>query len=430
MKKKTVGIITLGCAKNLVDTELMLGILTGAGYKITLDTNQADTVIVNTCAFINDAQKESVNAILQMVQDGKKIIVTGCLAQRYKDELKAEIPEITAILGTCDFDKIIKAIEGKGYKKISEKPCYCYPENVKRAQITVGASSYIKIAEGCSYSCGYCIIPALKGPYKSRKIEDIVQEAKALANKGVGEIILIAQDTSSYGIDLYKKPMLARLLEELNKIENLGWIRVLYTYPTNFNDDLIKAYQTLDKLVKYVDIPLQHSHPDVLRAMRRPTQDYEKLIKKIRKIKDVCIRTTLITGYPAETEEQFEHLYNFVKKMKFDRLGVFEFSREKGTYAYSLKPQIPAKIKRERKNKIMELQAQISKKINESFIGRTIECIVEQINPDGLVVARSFRDAPEIDGVIYIESKKPLYPCDIVKVKVTGADTYNLFGKV
>jgi ribosomal protein S12 methylthiotransferase len=224
--------------------------------------------------------------------------------------------------------------------------------------------------------------------------------------------------------------MLAKLLEELNKIENLNWIRVLYTYPTNFNDDLIKAYQKLDKVVKYVDIPLQHSHPDVLKAMRRPAQDYEKLIKKIRKIKNVCIRTTLITGYPTESEEHFEHLYNFVEKIKFDRLGIFEFSREKGTYAYSLKPQILAKVKRERKNKIMKMQAEISKEINKSFIGKEIECIVEQINSNGLVVARSFRDAPEVDGVVYIKTEQPLCPCDIVKVKITGADTYNLFGKI
>ena len=298
-------------------------------------------------------------------------------------------------------------------------------------QITVGSSSYIKIAEGCNYSCGYCVIPKVRGPYISRPMESIIKEAETLANKGVSEVILIAQDTSGYGIDLYKKPMLSKLLEELNKIENLNWIRVLYTYPTNFNDELIDAIARLDKVVKYVDIPLQHSHPDVLSAMRRPPLNGIEFIKKLRKkINGVCIRTTLITGYPTETDEQFEHLYNFVKEAKFDRLGVFEFSKEKGTYAYSLKPQIPARVKKTRKNKILKLQKNISNSINKALLGATIPCIVEQIRDDGLVVLRSYKDAPDVDGLVYAKTDKILVPGDIWDVKVTDFSDYDLFGEI
>ncbi len=428
-KNKKIGIVSLGCAKNLVDTELMLGILTKTGYDITLDTDCADIVIVNTCAFIHDAQKESINAILKCVYEGKKVVVTGCLPQKYKDELKQTIPEIQSMLGTSDYRDIVDAIENENYTKIAENPSYEYLENIKREQITIGSSSYIKIAEGCNYACGYCVIPKLKGKYKSRKMGDIISEAKKLADKGVGEVILIAQDTTSYGIDLYKKPSLAKLICELNKIENLNWIRVLYTYPTNFNDELIEAYKTCDKLVKYVDIPLQHSHPEILEKMRRPNQDYETLIKKIRKnIKDVCIRTTLIVGYPTEEEKHFKHLYNFVKKMKFDRLGVFEFSKEEGTYASTLAPQVKARDKKTRKNAILKLQKEISKAKNEKLIGKKIACIIEEIREDGTVVARSYKDAPEVDGVVYIKTNKNLVPCDIEKVKITKCDNYDLYG--
>ncbi len=314
---------------------------------------------------------------------------------------------------------------------VSKNPICKYPENIDRVQITVGSSSYIKIAEGCNYSCGYCVIPKLRGPYVSRPMESIVKEAKALADKGVSEIILIAQDTSGYGIDLYKKPMLSTLLKELNKIENLSWIRVLYTYPTNFNDELIDAFANLDKVVKYVDIPLQHSHPEILSAMRRPPLDGLAFIKKLKeKIKGVCIRTTLITGYPTETDEHFNHLYNFVKEAKFDRLGVFEFSKEKDTYAYNLKPQIPARVKKSRKNKILKLQKTISNSINKTLVGASISCIVEQIREDGLVVLRSYKDAPDVDGLVYAKTDKVLVPGDIWDVKITDFSDYDLFGEI
>ncbi len=429
--KEKIGIIQHGCSKNLIDTELMAGLLIKNNYEITLDweANDVKNVIINTCSFIHDAEKESVQSILRAVSLGKKVIVTGCLPQKHKEELKTAIPEITAMLGTTDFREIFNALNGKN--KISPEPCYQYPEEIERAQITVGASSYIKIADGCNFACGYCIIPKLRGKYKSRKMEDIVNEAKNLANKGVAEIILIAQDTTSYGIDLYGKPVLAQLLQELNKIENLSWIRILYAYPTHFDDELINAMAKLNKVVKYIDIPLQHSHPEILEKMKRPKMNYEDLITKIRtKIPNVALRTTFIVGYPTETEEQFNHLKEFIKKAKFDRLGVFEFSREKGTYADTLKSQIPAKIKRTRKNELMEIQKEISNKLNSALMGKKIPCIIEEVHSDNKAIARSYRDAPEIDGLVYINLKTPTTPCDVVDVKIVDHVDYDLIGEI
>ena len=430
-KKETIGILQFGCAKNLVDLELMLGLLTKNGYSYSLDPDDKNikTVIINTCSFICDAEKESISAILDMINKGKRVIITGCLAQKYPDELPKLLPEVKNFIGTCEYDKIIEAIENKSYKNISNTPQYCYREDIKREQITVGSSSYIKIAEGCYYNCGYCVIPRLRGKYKSRKMECIIEEAKELANKGVSEIILIAQDTTSYGLDLYNKPMLASLLKELNKIENLNWIRVMYAYPTNFNDELMEAINNLDKVVKYVDIPLQHSHIDVLKRMKRPAIDYRKFIKKLRKkIKNVAIRTTFIVGYPGETEEEYQDLYNFIEEMKFDKVGVFEYSREKNTYAYSLKPQIKANIKKKRKNTLMKLQKNISKEINKNCHNKEIQCIIEQIHSDGKIIARSYKDAPEVDGLVYIKSNEYLTPGDIVNVKITKSTCYDMYG--
>ena len=432
-KNKLIGIIHHGCAKNLVDTELMLGMLENAGYKTTLDTDdeKVKTVIINTCSFIQDAEKESIKSIFSMIEKGKKIIVTGCLPQKHKYELKKLLWEVSGFIGTCDIKDIVKAVESDKFYSVSENPCYVYPEDVQRAQITVGSSSYIKIAEGCNYSCGYCVIPQLRGKYRSRKIEDIVKEAKMLADKGVAEIILIAQDTTSYGIDLYSKPSLDVLLNELNKIENISWIRVLYAYPTNFTQNLINAYKNLDKVVKYIDIPLQHSHKDVLKRMRRPVINQEEFIKKLRKeINGVAIRTTFIVGYPGETEEEFEHLYNFVKKMKFDRLGVFEYSREKNTYSYNLKPNICARVKHARKNKILKLQQEISLKRNLSFISKKVQCIIEEVHDNGLAIARSYADAPEVDGLVYIKTQQHLTPSQMVNVEIIEADSYDLIAKL
>lgn len=433
-----IALINHGCPKNLVDSELMLGLLAEKGYEITLDDKDADVVIVNTCSFIHDAEQESVQSILQMVDDGKKVIVTGCLPQKYKEELKEAIPEVCAMIGTSDIKEIVSVVEQVLNKqndeyvaKISEKPEYIYPENVKRQQITVGASSYVKIADGCNYHCGYCIIPQLRGAYHSRTIEDVVAEVKDLVSKGVTEVVLIAQDTTSYGIDIYGKPSLAKLLEELNKIDGLGWIRIMYAYPTQVTDELIDAMAKLDKVVKYLDLPLQHYDKEVLKAMRRPEFDYAVLIKKLRdKIPNIAIRTAFIVGYPGETDEHFKKLYQFIKDMRFDKLGVFEYSREKNTVSYSMEHQVPKKVKHKRFQELMALQQQISFEINQTYIGKLLPCIVEGFTDEGVVIMRSQHDAPEIDGLVYAKSDRNVVPGDIENVLVDGADEYDLFGKI
>lgn len=431
---KKIALVSHGCAKNLVDSELILGILAQNGYEITLNENETDIVIVNTCSFICDAERESIRSILELVNAGKKVIVTGCLAQKHPEELKEEIPELAAVVGTTDFTKIvevIKQIDTGFVSEVSETPEYIYPENVERQQITMGSSSYIKIADGCSYRCGYCIIPYLRGDYHSRKMKDIIEEAKNMVKKGVTEIILVAQDTTGYGIDIYKKPMLSELLRELNKIEGLGWIRIMYAYPTQMKDDLLKAIAECDKVVKYVDIPLQHSHPEMLKLMSRPSFDYRPMIENIRKIiPDVSIRTAFIVGYPGETDEHFEHLCEFVRDMKFDRMGVFCYSREKGTPSYSMKPQVSKKVAKERYKKLMEIQQSISLERNRKFIGKLLPCIIECYSDEGEVIARTQYDAPEIDGVVNIKTDKHLVPGDIEMVRIVDATEYDLVGKI
>lgn len=433
---KKIALVSHGCAKNLVDSELILGILSQNGYEITLDETESDIVIVNTCSFIHDAEKESVNSILELVNDGKKVIVAGCLAQKHSDELKEAIPEIAGMVGTTDFSNIVEVIKslennGEYLQEVNKNPDYIYPEAVKRQQITMGSSSYLKIADGCNYRCGYCIIPYLRGDYRSRTMENIVAEAEEMVKKGVTEIILIAQDTTSYGIDLYKKPMLHELLRKLNEIEGLGWIRIMYAYPSQMKDELLDAIAECDKVVKYVDIPLQHSHPEMLKRMNRPAFDYREMIANIRKrIPNVAIRTAFIVGYPQETEEEFEHLYNFVKDMKFNKMGVFQYSREKGTPSYNLKPLVSKKVMNERYKKLMELQQGISKSVNESFIGKTLPCIIENFTDEGYVVARTQFDAPEVDGVVYIKTDEPLVPGDIENIRIIDCDEYDLIGEL
>ena len=435
---KKIALINHGCAKNLVDSELMLGLLAQNGYEITLDENDADLIIVNTCSFIHDAEKESVQSILQLVESGKKVIVTGCLPQKHKEELKEAIPEVCALVGTTDFKDIVEVVEkvlneqnDEYISKISEKPEYIYPESINRQQITMGSSSYIKIADGCNYHCGYCIIPQLRGAYHSRTMENIIKEAKELVAKGVTEIDLIAQDTTSYGIDIYGKPSLAKLIKELNNIEGLGWIRIMYAYPSQMTDELIDAIAKCDKVAKYIDIPLQHYSKKVLEAMRRPSFDYKELISKLRdKIPGVSIRTAFIVGYPGETEEDFNELYEFVKWARFDKMGVFEYSREKNTTSYSMANQVPKKIKHERFKSLMELQQQISYEINQSYIGQTIPCMVESFTDDGVIIMRSEHDAPEIDGLVYAKADKPVVPGDIEQVLINNTDEYDLFGTI
>ena len=432
-----VALLNHGCAKNLVDSELMLGMLADARVEITLDETKADIVIINTCSFIHDAEKESVHSIIEMINDGKKVIITGCLPQKHGEKLKEAIPEAIALVGTTNFKKIVGVVksidagEADYIEEIEKKPEYIYPEEVERQQITVGASSYIKIADGCNYHCGYCIIPQLRGPYHSRSIENIIEEAKHLGEKGVSEIVLIAQDTTSYGIDIYGKPSLARLLKELNKIESINWIRIMYTYPSLIDDELIEAVRDCEKVVKYLDMPLQHADKNILRAMRRPVMDYRELVAKLRtQIPDIALRTAFIVGYPGETDYEFEHLFEFIKDMRFDKMGVFEYSKEKNTIAYKLPHQVYAKDKKSRKNKLLRLQQRISREINEGFIGKEMPCIVEALTQDGQVIARSYRDAPEIDGLVYIDTQKQLIPGDIELVKITNADEYDLYGTV
>ena len=432
---RKIALINHGCAKNLVDSELMLGKLADNGYKITLDETKADIVIINTCSFIHDAEKESVQSIFEMINAGKKVIITGCLPQKHKKELQELIPEALAFLGTSDIDKIVDVVKKVTKNKevryeVNENPEYNYPEDIKRQQITMGASSYIKIAEGCNFNCGYCIIPQLRGPYKSRKIENIVQEAKELAQKGVNEIVLIAQDTTSYGKDIYGKPSLVELLIELNKIEELSWIRIMYTYPSLITDELLETINKLDKVVKYIDVPLQHVSKNMLEAMNRPVMDNKKLIKRIRKlVPSAAIRTTFIVGYPNETEEDFQELYDFIKEMKIDRVGVFEYSKEKNTKGYKLKPQVLAKVKKQRKKQLMELQQSVSKEINEKLVGKKIDCIIEALNSDGTIVGRTYKDAPEVDGLVFINTEEIIEPGDIITAKITGAIEYDLIAE-
>lgn len=432
-----IALINHGCAKNLVDSELILGILAEKGHQITLDESDADIVIVNTCSFIHDAEKESVQSLLRMVDAGKKVIAAGCLPQKHNHYLKDAIPELSGMIGTSDIKEIVKVVDaissgdGEYTGIVNKNPEYHYPESVERQQITVGASSYLKIGEGCNYRCGYCVIPRLRGKYISRPVENIVKEAKSLVDKGVREIILIAQDTSSYGLDLYHRQALPELLEQLNGIEDLSWIRFMYAYPTQMTDELLDAVAKLDKVVKYVDIPLQHSHPKILEAMKRPVMDYRELVNKIRqKIPGVTVRTSLIVGYPGEGEEEFEHLYNFVKDVKFDRMGVFEYSREKGTYSDKLKGHISSKIKKQRRDKLMKLQQVISTECNRKYIDDILPCIVEGYTDDGVVIMRSQHDAPEVDGLVYASSTRQVVPGDIENVKITNSDEYDLFGEI
>ena len=431
---KKIALISYGCPKNLVDSELMLGLLAENGYSITLNEEEADTVIINTCSFIADAERESIHAILEMAEKNKNIIVTGCLSQKHPEEIKKEIPEIKAILGTTDFTKIVEVLKNidKGFiDEVNRNPEYIYPETIERQQITMGASSYIKIADGCNYRCGYCVIPYLRGNYRSRKIENIVEEAKKLVKKGVTEIILIAQDTTGYGVDIYKKPMLPKLLEELNKIEGLGWIRTMYAYPTQMNDELLNTIAKLNKVVKYVDIPLQHSHPEMLKMMNRPSFDYRPMIENIRKIiPNVSIRTAFIVGYPGETEEYFEHLCKFVEDMKFDKMGVFTYSREKGTPSYNLPNRVNSRIAKQRYKKLMEIQQKISMERNKTFIGKIVPCIIECYSDEGEVIARTQYDAPEIDGIVNIRTNKHVVPGDIEMVKIIDCTEYDLIGEI
>lgn len=440
MGVKNISIVTLGCSKNEIDSELMMGILRKNNYTITNSLEQADIIVINTCGFIQDAKEESIETIWEMTKykntgNCKYLILAGCLAERYSKELLEEINEVDAIIGTGNIKDIVDVIDSleKGEKRVEKTKNINenYLEEIKRTNFR--STEYVKISEGCNNYCSYCIIPRLRGKYRSRKIEDIVKEINYMAENGVKEVILIAQNTADYGIDLYGDYKLAELLKELNTIKNLQWIRLLYLYPDNFTDDLIYAIKTNEKVVKYVDIPLQHISNPILNKMNRKTskEDIINLINKLRKeIPNIIIRTTFIVGFPGEEEIHFQELYNFVKNTKFDKLGVFTYSREEGTLAYNFDSQVEEIVKQNRRNKLMELQQKISYELNQQKIGKVYLTLVEEICEKGIYIGRTYMDSPEIDGFVYIYSNKELDLGEYVYVKIIDCLEYDLIGEM
>ena len=454
-----VGFISLGCSKNLIDTEIIIGKFKSHNYNIVADEEKADTIIINTCGFIDSAKEEAINTILEMAEYKKKrckyLVVMGCLVQRYYEELIKLLPEVDLFIKLDEYDifwnkiedlvkrDIVEKSKTKKITKISElKPLpMFYKEEFLNRTITTGKNyAYLKIGEGCSNRCTYCAIPYIRGPFVSRKKEDIIEEAKSLVKKGIKELIIIAQDTTKYGVDLYGKSCLAELLEELCKIKEIKWIRFLYSYPEGITDELIDVVANNKKIAKYFDIPLQHISDNVLKKMNRRTskKQIENLISKIKsKIPNVTLRTSLIVGFPGETKEEFNELLNFVKQTKFDKLGVFEYSKEDGTPAAKLDNQIHWRTKKSRYNKRMEVQQKISKENLEIKIGKTYEVLIEDISFDKkYYIGRTMLDVPDIDGLVYIKNKiqKEIEEKDLinnfVKCKIIDVNTYDLIGEI
>ena len=427
-------IVSLGCSKNLVDSEIMTGELIKNGFEITGDAESADVIVVNTCAFIDEAKSEAIDTILEMntYRDRgqlKKLIVTGCMAERYKDEILRELPEVDAIVGVSRFDEIASVIKDEGDTFLGNENA-AYPEQAKREISTPFYTAYLKIAEGCDNNCTYCAIPKIRGKFRSRKIEDIVSEAKKLAEDGVLELNVIAQDTAYYGTDLYGEPRLAQLLEKLCKIDGIKWIRVLYMYPERIDEKLLKVFVENKKLARYFDIPIQHINDEILKKMGRRTCRKEILekIELIRKVlPDAVLRTSLIAGFPGETERQHEELCEFIKEVKFDRLGVFAYSREEGTPAYRLPNQIDEETKILRRDRLMEIQNGISKELCKRFIGKILPVLAEEMI-DGVMCGRSIYDAPEVDGNVYFEGGEENMLGEIRNVLIKDADDYDLTG--
>lgn len=434
-----VHIVTLGCSKNDVDSSMMYSLLNKERYTMVNDASDADILIVNTCGFIDAAKEESIDTILEAVEyknEGrcKKVLLSGCLAQRYPEELLKEIPEIDGIIGTGNINYINELLDrsmaGDLFIK-TDNLNSAYIEGVKKE--VVNATEYVKISEGCNNNCSYCIIPSLRGKNRSRKIEDIYSEVEYLISKGAREIILIAQNTTDYGIDLYSKYSLAKLIKEISKIEDLKWIRILYLYPDHFTDELIEEFRTNKKLVKYVDMPLQHISDNVLKNMNRKTSKEHiiKTLKNLRKaIPEIVIRTTFIVGFPGESNGDFKELVDFIEDIKFDKLGVFEYSREEGTKAAILDNQIADGVKKRRKDEIMEIQNDISNEILSKNLDTTLEVLIEEKIDENNYVGRTYMDSPEIDGVTYINANKPLKIGDFVKVKVIDTLDYDLVGEL
>ena len=434
--------VSLGCDKNLVDSEYMLGMIRDAGYTIIDDETQADVIVINTCCFINDAKEESINTILEMAEykktgHAKALIVTGCLAQRYRSEIEEEIPEVDAILGTNSYDNIVSAVKevmaGKHYTNLNSLEGLPTLHTERRVT-TGGHYAHLKIAEGCNKRCTYCIIPYIRGNYRSIPIEELVATARELVEGGVKELILVAQETTLYGIDLYGKKSLHRLLDELNKIPGLYWIRILYCYPEEIDDELIEAIKRNDKVCHYLDIPIQHANSDVLKRMGRKTNkdDLVRIIHHLREeIPDITLRTTLICGFPGETEEQHKELLEFVQEMKFDRLGAFTYSPEEGTKAAEMENQIPEETKKLWQQEVMELQEEIIFEKNEDMVDRELYAFIEgKVADENAYVGRTYRDAPSIDGYIFVNTEETLMTGDFAKVKVTGAYEYDLIGEL
>ena len=437
---KKIGMVSLGCPKNTVDSEIVLGSLTDKGYSVTSNEGDADVIIVNTCGFIDKAKEESIDAILEMAEykrkgNCQKLVVMGCLSQRYKDELLKEIPEIDYLVGAGDFKSVEEIMESKFQPSASfvREPVFDFNENTPRILTTPRYTAYVKIAEGCSNRCSFCIIPKIRGPFKSRNVDSIVSEAKILSDKGVKELNLISQDTTMFGTDIGLKNGLSELLKRLVKIDGVRWIRLLYCYPTFLNDELIEIMKNEEKICKYIDLPLQHSHDDILKAMMRQEREGEirDLIFRIRDaIPDIAIRTAFIVGFPGETERHFEHLSNFVKEMKFEHLGVFTYSPEEGTKAVEIPNHVLEDVKNKRKDTIMEIQKRLSLEKNKRFIGTTKDVLVEETtgSDEFLISGRMQTQAPEIDGVVYIE-KSEVRAGDILPVKITKAMEYDLVGE-
>ncbi|MEH2069378.1 MAG: 30S ribosomal protein S12 methylthiotransferase RimO [Nostoc sp.] len=434
-EKPTIAISHLGCEKNRIDTEHMLGMLVEAGYGVDTNEELADYVIVNTCSFIEAARLESVRTLVELAEANKKIVITGCMAQHFQEQLLDELPEAVAVVGTGDYQKIVNVIErveqGERVKQVSIEPTYIADETTPRYRTTTEGVAYLRVAEGCDYRCAFCIIPHLRGNQRSRTIESIVAEAEQLVSQGVQEIILISQITTNYGMDIYGQPKLAQLLRALGKV-NIPWIRIHYAYPTGLTLDVIAAIKETPNVLPYLDLPLQHSHGEILRAMNRPWQGRvnDGIIDRIKTaLPTAVLRTTFIVGFPGETSEHFEHLLEFVQRHEFDHVGVFTFSPEEGTPAYKLPNQLSQEVMDERRDQLMELQQPISQKKNQQEVGKIVDVLIEQENPEsGELIGRSGRFSPEVDGQVYVQGQAKLGT--IVPVTIHHADTYDLYGQV
>ncbi len=436
--------VSLGCDKNFVDSEMMVTSLRKSGYNITYSAEDAEIIIVNTCCFIGDAKEESINTLLEMAEykeNGKcrLLVATGCLAQRYHNEIKEEIPEVDIIIGTMAYENLTESIsqaleEKTPVVEIIKDINYLPEPLADRDAMSSGGYAYLKIAEGCDKCCTYCIIPKVRGRYRSIPMENLIAQGRHLAANGIKELILVAQETTLYGIDIYGKKSLPALLEKLSKIEGLKWIRILYCYPEEITDELINAIKDLPKVCHYLDIPVQHGADSVLKRMGRHTNraELEKIIQKLRhKIPDIALRTTIITGFPGETDSEFEELKDFVKKNRFDRLGVFTYSQEEDTKAADMPEQLPEERKESRRSEIMELQQQIAFEKSTSLTGREMDLIVEGYLPeDEVYICRTYMDAPDVDGYVFVETNWQLMSGDFIKARITGSEGYDLTGEV